>query len=62
MASWMTKPLSEAEVKIATVVRTAPTSVTNMTGFLIISRGSSLRNESPIAGAMMDLSKSDGVE
>ena len=30
-----------------TVVSTAPTMVTNMTGFLIIRRGSSFLNESP---------------
>jgi len=37
-------------VKIPTVVNTAPTIVTNMTGFLSIRRGSSFLKASPIAG------------
>jgi hypothetical protein len=42
------------------VVSAAPTIVTNMTGFLIINRGCSLRKESPMAGRTMDQSKREG--
>src|ERR1700751_2071487 len=41
------------------VVKTAPTSTTNITGFLIIVRGFSLRNESTMARVRMALSASD---
>src|SRR5215471_10259463 len=41
------------------VVRTAPTSTTNITGFLIITRGSSLRNESKMARDTIFVSVSD---
>src|SRR5215470_20401706 len=41
------------------VVRTAPTSTTNMTGFLAISRGSSLRKESAMARERIALSARD---
>ena len=47
-------------VKIPVVVRTAPTIVTNITGFLIISRGSSFLKASTIAGPTMFQSKRDG--
>ena len=48
-------------VKIPTVVSAAPTRVTNITGFLIISRGLSFLNESPIAGRTIFQSKSGGA-
>ena len=54
------KPRSVGAVKMPTVVSAAPTMVTNMTGFLIISRGSSFRNESPMAGPTMFQSKREG--
>src|SRR5260370_30149631 len=41
------------------VVRTAPTSTTNITGFFTIVRGFSLRNESKMARERMALSASD---
>src|ERR1700752_5244209 len=41
------------------VVSTAPTSTTNITGFLTMVRGCNLRNESPTARDMMALSRSD---
>ena len=41
------------------VVRTAPTSTTNMTGLRAMSRGSSLRNEAAIAARMMSRSNSE---
>jgi len=47
--------------KNPTVVSIAPTRVTNMTGFLIIRRGSSFLKALPIAGPAMDQSKSDGA-
>src|SRR6266403_95873 len=40
------------------VVKTAPTSTTNITGFLTIERGFNLRNESKIARERMALSAS----
>ena len=62
MASCAMKPRSPAgQVKMPTVVSAAPTMVTNMTGFLIISRGSSFLNESPMAGPTMFQSKRDGA-
>ena len=61
MASWAMKPRSVWAVKIPTVVSTAPTMVTNMTGFLIIRRGSSFLKASPIAGPAMFQSKRDGA-
>src|SRR5271154_4685249 len=45
-----TNPVWPGERKISTVLMAAPTIVTNMTGFLTINRGSSLRNVSPSAG------------
>ena len=48
-------------VKMPTVVSAAPTMVTNMTGFLTISRGLSFLNESPIAGPTMFQSKREGA-
>ena len=60
IASCVTKPRSPGSaVKIPTVVRAAPTMVTNMTGFFTISRGFSFLNASPIAGPTMFQSKSD---
>ena len=53
--------LGGGTVKMPTVVSTAPTIVTNMTGFLTISRGSSFRNESPMAGPTMFQSKREGA-
>src|ERR1700676_5782493 len=41
------------------VVSNAPTSTTNITGFLTIVRGSNLRNESPTARARIFVSVSD---
>ena len=52
---------SVGEVKTPNVVSTAPTMVTNMTGFLIISRGSSFLNESAIAGPTIFQSKREGA-
>src|SRR5580765_2029783 len=52
---------SGLQVKMPIVVSTAPTKVTNMTGFLIISRGSSFLNESPIAGPTMFQSNREGA-
>ena len=49
------------QVKMPTVVSAAPTMVTNMTGFLIIRRGSSFLNESPIAGPAIFQSKREGA-
>ena len=54
------KPCSVRDVNMPTVVNTAPTMVTNITGFLTINRGSSLRKESPMAGPTMDQSSKDG--
>src|SRR5689334_23772790 len=42
-------PVARSRMKI-TVVSAATTSTTNITGLLIISRGSSLRKDEPIAG------------
>ena len=50
---------SGVAVKMPTVVRAAPTMVTNMTGFLTIRRGSSFLNASPMAGPTMFQSKSE---
>ena len=61
MASWAMNPRSAWAVKIPTVVSTAPTIVTNMTGFLIIRRGSSFLKASPIAGPAIFQSKSEGA-
>src|SRR5277367_3935173 len=52
-----TNPVWPGERKISTVLMAAPTSVTNMTGFFTINRGSSLRNVSPSAGARIFASK-----
>ena len=60
IASCATKPRSPEAVKIPAVVSTAPTWVTNITGFLMVSRGSSLRKAFTIAGPAMFLSKRDG--
>ena len=49
------------ETKIPTVVRAAPTMVTNMTGFLIIRRGLSFLKASRIAGPAMFQSKREGA-
>jgi hypothetical protein len=49
--------LGSLEIKISAVVTAAPTMVTNMTGFLIIRAGLSLRNDSPRAGTTIDRSK-----
>src|SRR5689334_4811011 len=50
---WKVKPAMGAPTARSraqsTVVMTAPTSTTNITGFFSITRGCSLRNESPIA-------------
>jgi hypothetical protein len=46
-------------VKIPTVVRAAPTIVTNMTGFFTIKRGFNFLNASTMAGPTMFQSKSD---
>src|SRR4029077_5240589 len=60
IASCVTNPRSpDSAVKIPTVVRAAPTMVTNMTGFFTISRGFSFLNASPIAGPTMFQSKSE---
>src|SRR5205823_13056672 len=48
------------DVAIPMVVNAAPTIVTNMTGFLIIRRGSSFRNESAMAGPTMFQPKREG--
>ena len=61
MASWAMKLRSVWAVKIPTVVSTAPTMVTNMTGFLTIRRGSSFLKASPTAGPAMFQSKRDGA-
>jgi hypothetical protein len=53
------KPQSVAAVKMPTVVRIAPTMVTNMTGFFTIRRGSSFLNASPIAGPTIFESNND---
>ena len=60
-ASCAIKLRSAEVVKIPTVVNAAPTMVTNMTGFLIISRGLSFVNESPMAGPTMFQSKREGA-
>ena len=61
IASCAMKPRkSGVAVKMPTVVSAAPTMVTNMTGFLIIRRGFSFLNESPIAGPTMFQSKREG--
>src|ERR1051325_3668388 len=44
-----------------TVVKAAPIMVTNMTGFLIIRRGSSFLKDSPIAGPTIFQSNKDGA-
>src|SRR6266498_2060494 len=59
-ASCAMKPRSVAEVKMPAVVNAAPTIVTNMTGFRIISRGSSFLNESAMAGPTMSQSNREG--
>ena len=60
IASCVTNPRNPGSaVKIPTVVRAAPTMVTNMTGFFTINRGFSFLNASPIAGPTMFQSKSD---
>ena len=57
IASWDEAAFARGAVKMPTVVRPAPTCVTNMTGFLIISRGLSFLNESANAGPTMFQSK-----
>ena len=58
IANCATKPRNAGSaVKMPTVVSAAPTMVTNMTGFLIISRGLSFLKASPIAGRTMFQSK-----
>ena len=60
IASCVTNSRSpDSAVKIPTVVRAAPTMVTNMTGFFTISRGFSFLNASPMAGLTMFQSKSE---
>src|ERR1051325_7422028 len=59
-ASCAIKLRSVAEVKMPAVVSAAPTIVTNMTGFLIISRGSSFLKASPTAGPAIFQSNSEG--
>ena len=59
MLSWVMKPWSVLEVTMLTVVSTEPTSVTNMTGFFTIRRGSSFLNAPPMAGTRMEASKRD---
>ena len=49
---WKVKPMGwciARSLKTSRVVMAAPTSTTNMTGFFIMSRGFSLKNESPMA-------------
>src|SRR5579871_6647393 len=53
-------PRCSVAVKTSTVVMIAPTSVTNITGFLSMARGCSLRNASPMAGTTIFESNSDG--
>ena len=60
-ASCAMKPRPALAVKMPTVVSTAPTSVTNMTGFLTMRRGSSFLNDSPMAGPMMFRSNKEGA-
>ena len=60
-ASCAMKPRSADAVKMPTVVSTAPTIVTNMTGFLIIRRGLSFLKASPIAGPAIFQSKREGA-
>src|SRR5262245_52972410 len=60
-ASCAMKPRSACAVNMATVVRTAPTMVTNITGFFTINRGSSFLNAFPIAGPTMFQSSDEGA-
>ena len=60
-ASCAMKLRSVVAVKMPTVVSVAPTIVTNMTGFLIMSRGSSFLKASPTAGPAIFQSKSEGA-
>src|ERR1700733_1594476 len=50
----MVKAFGSLEAKISPVVTMAPTMVTNMTGFLIITAGFSFLKESASAGTTMD--------
>ncbi len=56
---WTVNASGSLETKISTVVTAAPTMVTNMTGFLIITAGFSFLKESTNAGATMAGSKSE---
>ena len=49
------------EVKMPAVVEMAPTIVTNMTGFLIVKRGSSFLKASPTAEPTMFQSNKEGA-
>ena len=57
MEIWTVKAFGSVETKISAVVTAAPTMVTNMTGFLIITAGFSFLTESPRAGITMEGSK-----
>src|SRR5882724_3108511 len=57
----MMTPRSDVGRNISTVVRIAPTRVTNITGFLIIARGLSLMKASPMAGPAIFQSNNEGA-
>src|SRR5271155_2946853 len=54
---WTVNAFGSVEMKISAVVTAAPTMVTNMTGFLIITAGFSFLTESQSAGMTMEESK-----
>ena len=54
--------LLSGEAKTSTVVTRAPTSVTNITGFLIMVTGLSFLKASPMAGTMIFGSKMERVD
>jgi hypothetical protein len=61
MEIWMVKAFGSLETKISAVVTAAPTMVTNMTGFLIITAGFSFLTESPRAGITMRDRRENGL-